>query len=437
MFFLSGRGKMQEPNEKKIHKLSPNILRESMCMYIEKVFGWKKYEEAENCPYCNSKDFYLHSYRERTFCTLVTENGFKEIKVSIGIFRCKNCGKFFKASNSPFYDGCKYGKPIVDLCLYMAASMPYNRVENVLMQFGIQVDRDTVKRYCQKFGRRAKKIAGIEFLGESVGINLLKILFNVENVEQLRKKYPDEKYDAVADETYPSIRGAKKKMKEENGIRKWNGKKIKRHPDGFCVATSYLPNLQLFASLICTPSPFNWLLAKLLFSPLLGATSICTDGNPSYKDNNPILCIVHRFRNLIKCKEIRELQRELHPYEFHEALHFIFEEFKREVIETLKEMYPDLVEEDEFIGTISTNAIEGGNWRIKWNLRTSYSNLDGLTGRILLILLMDTMYVFRNGKPVESFTHANSNFKLENIMEEKLPLNEVEYPFSFQSSIIA
>jgi len=30
-----------------------------------------------------------------------------------------------------------------------------------------------------------------------------------------------------------------------------------------------------------------------------------------------------------------------------------------------------------------------------------------------------TMYVFRNGKPVESFTHANSNFKLENIMEKQ------------------
>ena len=85
---------------------------------------------------------------------------------------------------------------------------------------------------------------------------------------------------------------------------------------------------------------------------------------------------------MIKCKEIRELQKELHPYEFHEVLHFIFEEFKREVIETLKKMYPDLVEDDEFIGAISTNAIEGGNWRIKWNLRTSYSDLDSLTGGI-------------------------------------------------------
>ena len=109
--FLFVGGRMQEPNEKKIHKLCPNILRESVQAYIEKIFSGKKYDEAEVCPYCNSKNFYLHSYKERTFCILITENGFKEIKVSIGIFKCKNCGKFFNASDAPFYKGCKYGKP--------------------------------------------------------------------------------------------------------------------------------------------------------------------------------------------------------------------------------------------------------------------------------------------------------------------------------------
>ena len=46
--------------------------------------------------------------------------------------------------------GCKYGKPIVDLCLWMTASMSYNRVENVLMQFG----------------KKAKEITGIGAFGE-------------------------------------------------------------------------------------------------------------------------------------------------------------------------------------------------------------------------------------------------------------------------------
>ena len=56
-------------------------------------------------------------------------------------------------------------------------------------------------------------------------------------------------------------------------------------------------------------------------------------------------------------------------------LHYIFEEFKGEITETMKKIYPDLVEDDEFIGALSTNAIEGGNWRRK-NLRNSYSNLE-------------------------------------------------------------
>lgn len=93
------------------------------------------------------------------------------------------------------------------------------------MQFGIQVDRDT-KDIVRNLQRKQRKLLASNFLGK-VLINLLKILFNVENVEQLRKKYPHEKYDAVADETYPSIRGAKKKLREENKIRKWNGEKTK------------------------------------------------------------------------------------------------------------------------------------------------------------------------------------------------------------------
>ena len=130
-----------------------------------------------------------------------------------------------------------------------------------------------------------------------------------------------------------------------------------------------------FSSMICCPSSFNWLVARILFLPLEGVTSICTDGNPSYKNANPILCIVHRFRKIIQSKEIKELEKEIHPNEFHEMLHYIFEEFKGEITETMKKIYPDLVEDDEFIGALSTNAIEGGNWRRK-NLRTSYSNLE-------------------------------------------------------------
>jgi len=52
------------------------------------------------------------------------------------------------------------------------------------------------------------------------------------------------------------------------------------------------------------------------------------------------------------------------------------------------------------------------------DLRIFYSNLDGLTRRVFLVLLVDAIYVFRDGKPIESFAHANSNFELEKLMEE-------------------
>lgn len=54
-----------------------------------------------------------------------------------------------------FYEGCPYGKPIVDLCLYHAAKNPFNRAEQILhTHYGIQVDRDTIQRYVERFADR-------------------------------------------------------------------------------------------------------------------------------------------------------------------------------------------------------------------------------------------------------------------------------------------
>ena len=41
-------------------------------------------------------------------------------------------------------------------------------------------------------------------------------MFDVDNVQELRGKYPNELYDGVADETYPRIKGEKKRFDEEN-----------------------------------------------------------------------------------------------------------------------------------------------------------------------------------------------------------------------------
>jgi hypothetical protein len=79
----------------------------------------------------------------------------------------------------------------VDLCLALAASNPYNRVESILMQHGIQVDRDTIKNYALRFRDKATKRAGIPVMDDAkIGVNILKMLFDVENVKELKEKYP-------------------------------------------------------------------------------------------------------------------------------------------------------------------------------------------------------------------------------------------------------
>jgi hypothetical protein len=63
----------------------------------------------------------------------------------------------------------------VDLCLSLAASNPFNRVESILMQYGIQVDRDTVKNYTILFKDRVMKQAGIPVMDDSkIGVNILQ-----------------------------------------------------------------------------------------------------------------------------------------------------------------------------------------------------------------------------------------------------------------------
>lgn len=412
---------MRKPKKKQVPQLGLTLVREALHARLRQQYAGAIYDEPRPCPRCGSTELYDHTPTERTFCLLITEDGFEKVRVTVARFRCKECGRVFLAADAPFYDRCKYGAPIVDTCLWLAASMPYNRVEHTLQQFGIQVDRDTVKRYVKLFGQKAEELAGIGGMGEHVGVNMLKLLFRADNVAELREAFPEKMFDAVADETYPAMRGAKTEMQRENRRKKWHDESPEPYPDGWCVASAYLPHLQLFASLICSPAYFNWVLAGMLLSPLDGTTMLCTDGAQAYNTWNPEPCLVHKFRNLIKNSEIHELRKELHPDVFSEALRFLFREFKDQMVELLKKKYPDLVKDQQFQGCTSTNAIEGGNWRLKWNLRTSYSNRDGIAGRLLLMTLQDSLYVFRNGEPRESFAHAESQFELGMVMDETLP----------------
>ena len=243
-----------------------------------------------------NKTFIRYDTEKRLFCILIRPKGLKKIYAYVKRYKCKKCG-LVSLSEGIFYPGCLYGKPIVDLCLYLSAKNPYDRVESIMMLYGIQVDGDTVKNYAKKFKKRVEKIAGLEFCYEAIGVNFLKLLFGVKDVGELKRKFGIKAAESVSDETYPAKKGAKKKLREENAMRKQKGKMPKTYPESFGVALSYLPLLKLFIAMILTDGEFNWGEAQTLQRAAKGSDYNLTDGHKAYScmpDRER--CIVHRMR---------------------------------------------------------------------------------------------------------------------------------------------
>jgi transposase-like protein len=413
---------MQIPNKKQTNKLTPEIMYKPVIQFLL-LYGRNFYNEFRRCPYCKSSDCKKHNIIEKIFCKLIVNGKFVDVKVYVQVYYCKKCKKTYLAK-SPFYRGIMYCKPIINLCLYLSAKNPYHRVENRLLETGIQVDRDTVRKYAIKFEAKMKKFAGMKWLDNEVGINLLKAMFDVDNVKELRKKYPNELYDGVADETYPRIKGAKKKFDEENKRRKMNKKDLIKYPKSFTLSVSYLSILRMYVSVIINKVSFNQLFASILLLPLLGADFITTDGHGAYNLTNKfaehLRCLFHRLKNLgKKDKKLRKMQKEKKSLEkIKEYLSKKYRDMLENELKILKKKFRKYFDENNnFLGAITTNSIEGGNWRIKFELRTAYSVKESITARAILICLNDSIFTFRKGCPNESFAHKHSNFSYEKIME--------------------
>ena len=84
----------------------------------------------------------------------------------------------------------------------------------------------------------------------------------------------------------------------------------------------------------------------------------------------------------------------------------------------LKENHPCLVDGQTggYVGAMTTNSMEGGNWRLKYELRAQYRKDEGIEARCLPIALRDSMKTFRNGRPEASFASMNSKFGYGRIM---------------------
>lgn len=106
------------------------------------------FDSCSGCPYCGG---HLAGYDVKTkhFADVIGGSGAKTVFVRIKRFRCCECGAIVYA-DQPFYPNTRAGSPVVDLCVVLSASMPYARAATSLLQFGVNVDRWSVRNYAIK-----------------------------------------------------------------------------------------------------------------------------------------------------------------------------------------------------------------------------------------------------------------------------------------------
>lgn len=196
----------------------------------------------------------------------------------------------------------------------------------------------------------------------------------------------------LADETYPAKKGAKQDLYEENMRRKQDGKQAKKWPEGFTVGSSYLPQLGCFAGRQCRNTAF----ARALVFPLRGVDYWLTDDHDSYNDILPdrVKYFVHTLKTRARrCEHVSELHEAGELEELREYLEEEYETAYGELVATLRQECPAFWDDEaeEFTGPVSTNAIEGGNCRLKYGLGVPYARCRGARARTSLLALRDSI----------------------------------------------
>ena len=451
---------MQKPNPKTVPIYVPEFLRAGIALGLCLTYDGEVYDDFPGyCQHCGSRDCKKFGCEKSVVANLIGKDGkFIPITVHKQRYYCNSCGRTYMA-RGPFYKGAEYGTPMVDLALALSTENSAYGVERAFANMGLQVDSDTVLDYIRLFADRAKEYAPLVKNGGLYGVNLLKIIFGVNDVEELKKKFPDVSTESLSDEAYLRKKGALKKVFEEVA----DGRKKVVHrgargdivvdrkdgkasfPDSFTLALSYLPGAEAYASLICTPQPFNQLLADILFRALEGASFNMTDGSRNYNGvKNHVLDPVHRTRSELKHdpkfkgmeKELREEKKKVEEAKDDEQRRSAIEGVDRkiqEVSEYAKARYQDVLkstvgqvrrehpelfdDRGNFKGrAMTSNGAEGGNWRLKYAVRVPYARDDSAAGRSMLAALKDSVFSLRGGKARASLANALGFFSFSNVM---------------------
>jgi hypothetical protein len=233
---------------------------------------------------------------------------------------------------------------------------------------------------------------------------------NEEGIEEL-----------VADETYPAKKGAKKDLYEENMCWKQEDEDARKLLESYTIGCSYLPQLGCFAAVQCRNTSFAWLLVLALGAPLDGVAYSITDDNDSYNGvlEDRVLCTFHELRACARHDECVEALAEAGELEeIRTYLREMYDELYDESVTELIEKAPSLWDEtaEEFTGPVSTNAIEGVNWRLKRRLGVPYEECRSVRRRTFLGALRDSVSTFKAGQPAESVALRHGDARFENVL---------------------
>jgi hypothetical protein len=118
--------------------------------------------------------------KEKRFARMHIDGGERDIHVLVSRFRCPSCGGFWYA-REPFYEGVRFGIPVVDLAISLARIHPYHHTERILAFIGLIVDRGTIRTYVL---RAQRPVPATDVLGIPLPISLL----NLSNLVSRRPK---------------------------------------------------------------------------------------------------------------------------------------------------------------------------------------------------------------------------------------------------------
>jgi transposase-like protein len=172
---------MKEPTEKRLDPVVSPLFVGTVHDKLREYDG-ERVGETRPCPECASTALRKNGYQRapKTFARLITESGFEEVGLEVQQYECRECGRSFQGDTAAhFHEGCSYGEPIVDLAVFYGSMQSYAGAERSLARiYGLQVDRDTIQRYDERFDRSVDDSEWVEINGHRISLPFLAFLFD-------------------------------------------------------------------------------------------------------------------------------------------------------------------------------------------------------------------------------------------------------------------